>query len=135
MSAHTWLLLAHLTLALHLGVVAFIVFIVPLAWVGRWRAWHWVGNRWLRGIHFFLIAYVAVQSWLGLVCPLTVLEMWFRHRAGDETYDMPFVQHWLERVLYHSWPGWVFVGIYSGFFALVVLTLWVVPVRWKEGQL
>lgn len=133
MSPAHYLLLANLTLALHLCVVAFIVFMVPLAWAGRWRRWRWVGNRWLRAAHLLFIAFVAVQSWLGLVCPLTVLEMWLRHRAGDTTYDVPFVQHWLERVLYHRWPLWAFVAGYSGFFALVVATLWIVPVRWRNA--
>lgn len=135
MSAYAWLLLANLTLVSHMGVVAFIVLVVPLAWLGRWRNWQWVGNRWLRGIHLLCIAYVAVQSWLGLVCPLTVFEMWCRRQAGDATYDIPFVQHWLEQMLYPGWPAWVFVVAYSGFFGLVLVTLWGVKVRWKEGRL
>ena len=131
MTAAHYAWLANLTLALHVLLVVFVALMVPLAWLGRWRKWAWTGNRWLRGIHLLLIAFIAVQTWLGQVCPLTVWELWFRRQAGQEGYDKPFIQHWLERALYHSWPGWVFVAIYSGFFGLVVLTLWVAPVRWR----
>lgn len=131
MSPATCLILADLVLAAHAALVLCVILMVPAAWVGRWRKWRWTANRWLRGAHLLTIAFIAVQSWLGRICPLTTLEMDLRRRAGDATYEMSFVQHWAERIFYPGWPLWAFIAAYSGFFALVLLTLRLAPVNWR----
>lgn len=39
-------LLADLVLASHALLIAFIVFALPLTWIGAWRRWAWVSRTW-----------------------------------------------------------------------------------------
>lgn len=115
--------LADLVLALHVGIVAFVVLGLPLVLVGGWLGWAWVRNPWFRLAHLAAIGVVALQAWLGVVCPLTTLEMHLREHAGDATYRGAFVAHWLQRLLYYEAPPWVFVAGYT-LFGLAVAASW-----------
>jgi hypothetical protein len=123
MPAPLTLLLADLVLALHVGVVLFVVGGLVLVVVGNRRGWGWVNRWWLRLAHLAAIGYVAAQAWWGVVCPLTTLEMWLRRQAGASTYDGDFVAHWLQRLLYWDAPAWVFTLAYT-VFALAVAACW-----------
>ena len=122
-------LAADLLLLAHVLFVGFIVFGLLLVVLGKLRSWHWVGNPWFRWAHLAGIGVVALQSWLGVICPLTTWEMSLRERAGEATYSGAFVAHWLEALLYYQAPVWVFVVCYSAFAALVVLCWFWVPPR------
>lgn len=78
---------------------------------------------WFRLAHLATILVVVAEAWLGLVCPLTTLEMWLREQAGSRVYAGSFIQYWLQRLLYYEAPDWVFILIYS-LFALLVLAVW-----------
>ncbi len=73
--------------------------------------------------HLCAIGVVVVQAWLGIICPLTTLEMYFREQAGDETYGGTFVAHWLQKLLYYRLPWWAFTLAYSAF-GLAVIGSW-----------
>jgi hypothetical protein len=121
--------LADAILAAHLGVVGFVVLGEALFLLGGWRGWDWVRNRPLRLSHLALMLYIALQAWLGQLCPLTVWEQELRRLAGQETYRVSFIEHWLSRLLYFDAPWWAFVAAYTGFAALVAATWWWVPPR------
>ena len=87
--------------------------------VGGFCGWGWIRNSWFRLIHLIGIGVVVAQAWLGIVCPLTTLEMWLREQAGQVHYEGSFMQHWLQRLLYYDAPAWVFVAAYSAFGVLV----------------
>jgi hypothetical protein len=71
---------------------------------------------------------VVVQSWLGMICPLTTWEMALREQAGEAVYAGAFISHWLATLLYYHAPEWIFTLVYSAFGALVLLSLiWVRP--------
>lgn len=124
MSGHSlYQLLANGVLALHLAVVLFVVGELLLVVAGNWRRWHWVNALGFRLAHLAAIGFVVLQAWLGQVCPLTTLEMWLRARAGASTYGGGFIEHWMQRLLYHDAPDWVFVLVYS-VFGLLVLASW-----------
>jgi hypothetical protein len=54
--------------------------------------------------------------------------MWLRQQAGRLTYEVSFVQYWLERLLYYDFPLWVFAIAYTLFgLAVVVSWFWVLP--------
>lgn len=110
-------------LALHVGLVVFVVAGLALVVAGNFRHWRWVNHLGFRLAHLVAIAVVAAESWLGVSCPLTTLEMWLRARAGASTYGGGFVEHWLQRLLYYDAPGWVFALGYS-LFALLVAATW-----------
>lgn len=123
-----YLLAADLILVTHVLFVAFVVFGLLMIVAGRLLSWSWVRNPRFRWIHLFAIAVVVLQSWLGVICPLTTWEMALRERAGDAVYPGTFVSHWMETLLYYRAPEWVFVCCYTVFGALVVACwFWVRP--------
>jgi hypothetical protein len=122
------LLVADLLLVLHTLFVAFVIFGLVLVIAGGILSWSWVRNRWFRIIHVACIGIVVVQSWLGVICPLTTWEMTLRSKAGDTTYEGSFISHWLGELLYYQAPAWVFVIVYTAFGALVLISwFWVRP--------
>lgn len=122
-------LLADAVLALHVGIVLFVVAGLLLVLAGNWRGWRWVNAPVFRWAHLAAIAVVVAQAWLGAVCPLTTLEMWLRRQAGGATYPGSFIAHWLQRLLYWDAPAWVFVLAYSLFGLAVLLAWWRWPPR------
>jgi hypothetical protein len=85
-------------------------------------------NPWFRLLHLVAIAVVVLQSWLGVICPLTIWEMQLREKAGDAYYAGSFIAHWVEELLYYNAPPWVFMVLYSLFGLLVLLSwFWVRP--------
>jgi len=117
-------LLADALLALHVGVVLFVVGLLPLVLVGGLRGWAWVRRFRLRLTHLLLMVFIAAQAWLGQLCPLTVWEQDLRRIAGEGSYRESFIEHWLSRLLYWQAPWWVFVAAYTGFAVLVGLAWW-----------
>lgn len=123
-----WLLAADALLFSHVLFVAFVVFGLILILVGRLLQWSWIRNAWFRLAHLIAIGVVVIQSWLGLVCPLTTWEMALRRQAGDAAYSGTFISHWLESILYYRAPAWVFAVCYTAFGVLVVASwFWVRP--------
>ena len=117
---------------LHTAFVIFVIAAVPLVLIGGIRGWHWVRNGWLRIFHLAGVCIVALESWAGVVCPLTTLEMWLRERADSNTYSGGFIEYWLQKILYWDLPDWVFVSVYTGFALLVLSTWFLVPPRFSS---
>ena len=125
-----YLMAADAVLLLHVLFVVFVVAGLALVLAGKLMSWAWVRNWWFRVIHLAAIGVVVLQSWLGVICPLTKLEMALRDKAGDTTYAGGFISHWLESILYYRAPAWVFAVVYTAFGALVLLSwFWVPPGR------
>jgi hypothetical protein len=119
---------ADFVLLLHGLFVLFAVAGLALIIAGKLFDWRWVRNYWFRSIHLLTIAFVVVQSWLGMICPLTTLEMELRTHAKDTTYPGAFIAHWLQTLLFWEAPAWVFTLVYTCFGALVAGSwLWVKP--------
>jgi hypothetical protein len=130
MNAATAALLADALLTLHVGVVLFVVLGQAMLLLGGWRRWSWVRSFRLRVAHLLLMVFIAVQAWLGQLCPLTVWEQDLRRIAGQTGYRESFIEHWLSRLLYWQAPWWVFVAVYTAFAMLVLLTWrWLPPRR------
>ena len=131
MDSSTLLLLAaDVVLLLHVLFVAFVVIGLLLIVAGKIRLWSWVRNPWFRLMHLVAIAVVIVQSWFGVICPLTTVEMALRSRAGDTVYSGSFISYWLEKLLYYQLPAWVFVVCYMAFGAVVIASwFWIRPRR------
>ncbi len=116
--------LADAVLGVHAAFVLFVVGGQALVLTGWARGWSWTRNRIFRTGHLLAIGFVVATTWLGIACPLTVLESGLRAGAG---YEAGFIQYWLGRALYWDFPGWVFVVVYSLFGALVALTFFKYP--------
>lgn len=108
-------IIADIVLITHAAFVAFVVSGLLLILCGGFRRWKWIRNPWFRMAHLVAIGVVVVQAWLGVICPLTTIEMSLRERAGDVTYDGTFVAHWLQKLLFYEAPPWVFVVAYTLF--------------------
>ncbi len=129
-SSMFFLLAADAVLLLHVFFVAFVVIGMLLVYIGKVRVWSWVRNPWFRLTHLAAITVVVIQSWFGLICPLTSIEMMLRSRAGDTVYSGSFISHWLESMLYYQLQPWVFVVCYMAFAAVVIASwFWVRPRR------
>ena len=122
-----WLLIfADALLILHTILVAFVILGLVATFAGYFLNWRWVRNFWFRLSHLAVIAVVVLQSWLGVLCPLTSWEMALRAKAGEAGYEGSFIQHWLQSILYYSAPDWVFSLAYTVFGALVLASWFVV---------
>lgn len=117
------LLLADAILVVHVLFVCFVVFGLVAVYLGYFLNWLWVRNLSFRLLHLLAIGIVVLQSWLGVICPLTIWEMALRKEAGAGTYADSFIQHWLHQLLYYTAPDWVFILLYSAF-GLLVLVSW-----------
>jgi len=120
------IVLADAVLVIHVLFVFFVVFGIFAIYLGPFLKWHWVRNLLFRILHFFAAGIVVVQSWIGVICPLTVWEMALKAEVGSETYPESFIQHWLHTLLYYSAPEWVFIVLYTGFGSLVLASWYLV---------
>ena len=112
----------------HVLFVAFVIISLLLIFLGKFLSWHWIRNPWFRLSHLLGITVVVLQSWLGVICPLTTWEMALRSKAGDTVYAGSFISHWLQTLIYYQAPAWVFIVCYSAFGLLVVVSwFWVRP--------
>ena len=124
MSPTTATLLADAILALHVGIVVFVVGLLPLVFLGGALHWPWVRHFGLRLTHLGLMVFIAAQSWMGQLCPLTVWEQDLRRSAGEGSYGESFIEHWLSKLLYWEAPFWVFIAAYTAF-AVLVCVAWI----------
>jgi uncharacterized protein YhfF len=122
-------LLADAVLAVHFGVVLFVVGGLVVVVVGNRLGWKWVNDRAFRLAHLAAIAIVVAQAWLGQRCSLTTLESWLRVRAGGSGYETSFIEHWLQRIVYYDAPLWVFAVAYTIFAMMVLAAWWYFPPR------
>lgn len=139
-TVYVWL--ADAVLALHVGVVLFVLGGWLAVVVGNLRqragaqGWGWVNRLWFRLLHLAAIAVVVAEAWLGIICPLTTLEMALRAQAQalDGHYSGSFVAYWLQRLLYYDAPPWVFILVYSLFGLLVLASWWLFPPTRKGSR-
>lgn len=115
--------MADLILVVHAGFVLFVVGGLAAIWIGIALGMPFARDPWFRGFHLAAIAFVALESLLGFMCPLTVWEDALRGNTGGEG----FIQRWIHAWLFWSWPAWVFTSIYVAFGALVAATWWLFP--------
>jgi polyferredoxin len=113
-------MLADIVLSVHAAFVIFVVGALPATWIGAAARRPWAFNPWFRGAHLAAITFVAAESLLGYLCPLTMWEDALRGRSDDRGFIARFIHAWL----YWDWPPAVFTAIYVTFGLLVVWT-WV----------
>jgi hypothetical protein len=110
-------LLADLAVLAHALFVLFVV-------CGGLAVLRWPRLMWL---HLPAAAWAAVVEFEGWICPLTYVENYFRRMGGEGSYDVSFIEHYLEPILYPSGltsrsqvvMGLGVVGINAGIYALV----------------
>ncbi len=133
MSPTAYRALADAVLILHVAYIGFVIFGLLLILIGGACGWRWIRNPWFRGLHLLAIGLVAVQAWLGIICPLTTLEMHLRELAGDWVYHETFIAHWLQRLIFYRAPMWVFGLAYTLFGLAVIGSWWRFPPRSRKA--
>ena len=134
MSEGTLTIAADLTLIAHAAFIVFVVGGQGLILAG-WRfGWRWPRNLPFRLAHTGAIALVVFESWLGVVCPLTWLELRLRAAAGSPLAADSFVGYWLQRLIFYDAPSWVFTGVYTSFAAVVAATLVFYPPKRRTAH-
>jgi len=128
----TCLLLADAIVVLHFAVVLFVILAEALILAGRFLRWGWVGNRWFRGLHLAIIAYVAIVALMGDLCPLTIWENDLRRIAGKPIEQSSFVAYWSHELLFVDVDVKTLTVCYVAFALLVVASLFITPVRWRN---
>ena len=123
-------ILADVVVVVHALFVGFVVFGMMAIVLGLVLGWGWVRNFWFRVLHLAAIGVVAVQSLVGMNCPLTVLENQLRRQAGQESYPGAFIGYWAHRLIFFEAAPWVFTVAYT-LFGLAVLGAFLLgPPRW-----
>jgi hypothetical protein len=84
------LLFAELIVILHLLFIVFAMF-------GGLLVIKWPRLVWL---HIPIVGWGALTEFLGLICPLTPLEIWLRQQAGADSYQGGFISHYLVPLIY-----------------------------------
>jgi hypothetical protein len=110
--------LADAILVAHAAFVVFVVAALPAIWIRAARGARFAFDPWFRGAHLAAIAFVAAESVLGFMCPLTIWEDALRGSAAGEG----FIERWVHAWLFWSAPPWVFTSIYVAFAILVAWT-------------
>ncbi len=134
MSTRTLLLAADGLLIIHTLFIAFVIFGLLLVLAGTVAKWRWIRNPWFRGIHLGAIGFVVLQSWLGMMCPLTIWENALRQLAGQSGYGDSFIQYWLHKLIFYQAEAWVFTLSYSAFGAFVALAWLLAPPEFTKKQ-
>lgn len=129
------LLIANAILILHALFISVVVFAVPLILIGGWRNWQWVRSKRFRFTHLAMIGFVALESLIGMDCPLTIWENNLRRPSGGRQYTSEgFIAHWLHSILFYDFPHWVFMAIYMVYAILVASLFYFVPLQ-RNGKL
>lgn len=118
-------LLADVVLVAHFCLAASIVIGLVAILSYPWHRWQWVLDMRLRALHAAAIVTVALESVLGIRCPLTAWEDALR----DASVEAGFVERWVSRLLYFDFPTWVFTSAYVLAASATLLAWFVLPPR------
>jgi len=115
-------LLADVLVVFHAAFVGFVVFGQLAIVIGIICRWQWVRNFWFRTIHLLCIGYVAMESLVGLACPLTIWEQELRNLAGQPNPEGSFVGRLVHTLMFCHVEEWILDYTHIGFGVLVLLT-------------
>jgi len=124
-------LLADIILITHLCVAGFIVLGLASIWTYRWHGWTWTRNLRFRLLHAAAIVIVALESVLGIQCPLT---RWEDTLRGDAAAT-GFIQRWASHLLYYDFPTTVFTATYLAVAAATLLAWMQLPPRRESKRI
>ena len=135
MSPTTAAILGDAVMVIHFIYIAIVVVGLAIIWVGAACGWRWVRNPWFRVIHSLMIGIVVAESIVGFECPLTTWENDLKQAAGMESNEGGFIATWMHKVIFYEGcteeDNWKFTVAYIAFGSLVLLSFWLVPLRWR----
>ena len=101
-------LFSEIVLLFHFCIFLFMVlsfFLIPL---GYYQKWEWVKNRYYRLIHLILMGIIFIETILGFMCPLTILENFLRNniRINNKITQI------IHQIMYWDLPTYQFIILY-----------------------
>lgn len=129
---------ADVVMVVHAAIVLFVILglfaVLVWGWLKNPGPRSFIRNIWFRGIHLGIIVWVLIQALRGRYCPLTYWEQDLRSAAGQDTYDVSFIDYWVSTLIYYDFPQWVFQTGYLLFTGLTLYSLWKWPPVWKGSR-
>jgi hypothetical protein len=122
-----WRLLADGVVLFHAVYVGFVVFGLLAIPIGAALGLRWVRNFRFRMLHLAAIGLVFLEAMMGVACPLTLLENDLRLRGGELSHAGDFISYWTHRIIFYSWPPWVFEILYAGTMLAILALLLIIP--------
>ncbi|MCV4283967.1 DUF2784 domain-containing protein [Pseudomonas capsici] len=106
-------------------VVFHLLFILFVLFGGLWV----LRRPWTGFLHVPAMLWGASVEFFHLYCPLTPLENFLRHKAGQQGYDGGFIEHYLIPLIYppaltpqiQLWLGAVVVSINAAIYAWLLI--------------
>jgi hypothetical protein len=117
--------LSGFVLYFHLAVILFIIFGFIAIPLGAKLQWRFIHEFWWRLAHLVSMVIVAIQAIFGKACFLTYIQSDLLKDAGKKRYTVPFIQTYIDRMIYYNFPIWAFSIIY------VILFLYTIYVWFK----
>ena len=112
--------IADFILILHLIIAIFISAGMVIFPIGGLLSWRWCNNFSLRVTHLGLIVVVFIETLIGVNCPLTVAENYFRAQATHQS----FIGSAMNNLLYWNVSESLFFYFY-GICVVWALLLWI----------
>lgn len=126
-------LFADLLVLFHFSYVSFAVGGELFILAGAFLKWGVVRNLAFRIAHLVAVVFVALESLVDVLCPLTEWEYNLRELAGQRVErEISFIGRLLRKIIFYDFPSWAFTLMYMGFGALVILTFILIPPRRKR---
>ena len=113
------ILFSEIILLLHLLIFLFITLSFILIPIGYFQKWEWVKNKYYRSIHLILMGIISIETILGFMCPLTILENYFRDDIKVDN-KLTEIAH---QILYWDLPNYQFIILYILSFSYLIF-LW-----------
>ncbi|MDE0860212.1 MAG: DUF2784 family protein [Akkermansiaceae bacterium] len=126
--------LADAVVVLHFVFVAVVVVGLLATLLGAALRWRWVRNFWFRVVNLGLISVVAVETMIGVSCPLTTLENKLRQLAGETVTEGWFLSRMLYDLLSFDVESWIVSALEIGGAVLILAVFLLVPPRWPSKQ-
>ena len=102
------MILSEIVLLLHFSIFLFMILSFILIPYGYYQNWEWVKNIYFRSIHLILMGIILIETILGFMCPLTILENFLR---ADKKIDNIFSKI-IHQIMYWDFTNYQFIILY-----------------------
>ena len=102
------MILSEIVLLLHFSIFLFMILSFILIPYGYFKKWEWVKNIYFRSIHLILMGIILIETILGFMCPLTILENFLR---ADKKIDNIFSKI-IHQIMYWDLTNYQFIILY-----------------------
>ena len=102
------IIFSEIVLLFHFCVFLFVIlsfFLIPL---GYYQKWDWVKNKYYRLIHLILMVIIFIETILGFMCPLTLLENFLRNNIEINNK----ITQIIHQIMYWDLPTYQFIILY-----------------------